>query len=163
MLRKGRKWPSPSWRNTRFPGNEKKILSIANKRKLQVIKKRCDKKKCLLVFNSEVFVKKKAIISYKPARAHYNTSTGKYESVTGQTAGYEYSKAKHVAVASSLDNYQLHPAKRVSADKWEVALIAQTDFSYFYIVDHNAVVTPCRIKEKDDFGGNNCVLDFPDP
>ena len=91
--------------------------------------------------------------------------TTHYYEVKGDTV-HQYlrnSKAKNVAVASSLDNYQLHPAKKVSADKWEVALIAQTDFSYFYIVDHNAVVTPCRLKEKDDFGGSNCIFNFPDP
>ena len=88
-----------------------------------------------------------------------------YYEVKGDTV-YFYlrdSKAKNVALASSLDNYQLHPARQVSGNKWEVALLAQSGFTYFYVIDHNAVVAPCRLKETDDFGGSNCIFNFPDP
>ena len=90
-------------------------------------------------------------------------ATHSYE-IKGDTV-YLYfrdSKAKSVALASSLDNYQLHPARRVSSDMWEVALRAERDFSYFYVVDRDSIVTPCRLQEKDDFGGSNCIFKFPD-
>ena len=87
-----------------------------------------------------------------------------YYEIKGDTVYFYFrdSKATSVALSSSLDNFQLHPARRVNTDMWEVALYAQSGFTYFFVIDGDSVVTPCRFREKDDFGGSNCVFHFPE-
>jgi hypothetical protein len=61
-----------------------------------------------------------------------------------------------VYFASSLDNYMLHMAERIDNDMWVVQVPGTTEFRYFYMVDGLFFIPPCRMKEKDDFGSENC-------
>jgi len=63
-----------------------------------------------------------------------------------------------VSFASSEDGYQLHQAEKIDSKTWLVKMPAGLEFSYFYIVDGIAYVPPCRFKEKDDFGSENCIF-----
>jgi hypothetical protein len=65
--------------------------------------------------------------------------------------------AEIVYFSSSLDGYELHRARRVAAKTWEVRLPANGEFTYYYIVDGTVYLPPCRLKEYDDFGSENCV------
>jgi len=67
------------------------------------------------------------------------------------------SDAKSVYFSSSLDGYELHRARQVAATTWEVTLPANGEFTYYYIVDGTVYLPPCRLKEYDDFGSENCV------
>ena len=69
--------------------------------------------------------------------------------------------AKTVYFSCSLDGYELHRATRVDAKTWEARVPANGEFTYFYIVDGAVYVPPCRLKEYDDFGGENCIY-IPD-
>ena len=65
--------------------------------------------------------------------------------------------AGKVFFASSLNQYKAVPAQKVS-DIWEVHLPAGHSFSYFYIIDGKPVTPKCRLKERDDFGSENCIF-----
>jgi hypothetical protein len=67
-------------------------------------------------------------------------------------------EAKSVMLAASLDGFNLRPADRVSTN-WEVILPADKAFRYFYQVDGKMVVPDCPMKERDDFGSENCIFD----
>ena len=41
---------------------------------------------------------------------------------------------------------------------WEVTLSLGDEFRYFYMADGALVLPPCRYKEKDDFGSENCIF-----
>jgi hypothetical protein len=62
-----------------------------------------------------------------------------------------------VLFASSLDGYRLNEATRVKKGLRRVALPAEREFKYFYIIDGEVFLPPCELKEKDDFGAENCV------
>lgn len=66
--------------------------------------------------------------------------------------------ARQVALACSRDGFVPHPARR-EHDRWVISLFAGTPFRYFYLVDGRVYVPPCRLKEKDDFGAENCIFD----
>lgn len=68
------------------------------------------------------------------------------------------SDARQVWLLSSLDRFKPRPARRV-AGRWEVTLPATETFRYFYRVDGAPFVPDCPLKEKDDFGAENCVFD----
>ena len=65
--------------------------------------------------------------------------------------------AEIVYFCSSLDGYELRRATRVAEKTWEVRLPANDEFTYYYIVDGTVYLPPCRLKEYDDFGSENCV------
>ena len=67
------------------------------------------------------------------------------------------SDAGKVYFASSLDGYELHEVTRNEDGMWETSVPAQREFRYFYIVDGQVFVPPCRLRERDDFGSENCV------
>lgn len=62
-----------------------------------------------------------------------------------------------VLFASSLDGYEFHETKRVKKGLWKVAVPAEKEFSYFYMVNGEVFLPPCEMKEKDDFGSENCI------
>jgi hypothetical protein len=62
-----------------------------------------------------------------------------------------------VLFASSLDGYQFHEAKRVKRGLWKVVVPAEEEFSYFYMVNGEVFLPPCKLMEKDDFGSENCI------
>ena len=70
--------------------------------------------------------------------------------------------AREVDFACSKDGYTLHRAEKIDARTWRVRVPADSEFTYFYLVDGNLFPVPCPLKEKDDFGFENCVF-VPDP
>lgn len=70
----------------------------------------------------------------------------------------EAPEATSVYFASSLDNFALHPAQKTDSGTWMVGVAADTQFTYFYIIDGRPYVPECTYREHDDFGSNNCVF-----
>ena len=66
-------------------------------------------------------------------------------------------EAKTVYFASSLDGFKLHKIERPGGNKWQIAVPAGRELRYFYIVDDLVFTPPCRFKERDDFGTENCI------
>jgi hypothetical protein len=66
-------------------------------------------------------------------------------------------EAKTVYFASSLDGFRLHRMERLGGNKWQIVVPAGRELRYFYIVDDLVFTPPCRFKERDDFGTENCV------
>lgn len=58
---------------------------------------------------------------------------------------------------SSLDAFRPHPARSVGIGGWTIRRPAAGEFRYFFILDGEVYVPPCRFREKDDFGSENCV------
>ena len=69
----------------------------------------------------------------------------------------EVPDAQQVYFLSSLDGYQPQKAIRVDSRTWQIRAPAQTEFRYFYKVDGKVYLPPCRLREQDDFGSQNCV------
>lgn len=67
-------------------------------------------------------------------------------------------EAKSVYFASSLDGYELHRGKQKDNGMWEVTLPFGEEFSYFFMADGALSLPPCKYKEKDDFGSENCIF-----
>ena len=67
-------------------------------------------------------------------------------------------KAEEVYVLSSLDEYKPRRATDAGDGMWETVLPSNAEFKYFYIVDDEVLVPACDMKEKDDFGSENCVF-----
>jgi hypothetical protein len=65
--------------------------------------------------------------------------------------------AKTVYFSTSLDQFAPYPAKKLEAGMWEVTVPADREFTYFYNVDGIIYLPECRLKQKDDFGAENCV------
>lgn len=66
--------------------------------------------------------------------------------------------ARQVVLACSLDSFESHEARQLDGC-WVVSLPSKVAFRYYYLVDGNLFLPPCRMKEKDDFGSENCVFD----
>lgn len=66
--------------------------------------------------------------------------------------------AQNVSFASSLDGYELHPARQKGGSTWVIQVPADRQFSYFYVVDGQVYVPDCSLTEHDDFGSRNCVF-----
>ena len=66
--------------------------------------------------------------------------------------------AREVLFASSLDGYELHPARQKDNSVWVIQLPADRQFGYFYVVDGNVYIPDCSLTEHDDFGSRNCVF-----
>ena len=62
-----------------------------------------------------------------------------------------------VYFASSLDGYQRHRATRIDGQTWEVLVPIDREFRYFYLIEDALYLPPCRFKEQDDFGSENCI------
>ena len=69
-------------------------------------------------------------------------------------------KPKVLAVyfACSLDDFELHAARKIDTETWEVSLPANKEFRYFYIADRELFLPACRFAEMDDFGSKNCIF-----
>lgn len=70
----------------------------------------------------------------------------------------KYQGARKVVLFCSLDGFKPKSAKNVSGN-WESAVQAGEIFRYFYRVDGILFVPDCPMKEKDDFGFENCIYD----
>ncbi|WP_300464348.1 hypothetical protein [Desulfobacula sp.] len=66
--------------------------------------------------------------------------------------------AKQVAFACSLDGFEFHEAQQV-AGQWVVSLPSSAQFRYYYVVNGEPFLPPCRMKERDDFGSENCIFE----
>lgn len=66
--------------------------------------------------------------------------------------------AKNVVLFSSHNGFKPRAAKKKSG-RWEVQLPSNQTFRYFYRVDDALFLPDCPIKEKDDFGSENCIYD----
>lgn len=67
-------------------------------------------------------------------------------------------EAKSVLFFSSLNDYDGQNLIRKEG-VWELTLPANRPFRYFYKVDGEIFLPDCNIKEKDDFGSENCIFD----
>ncbi len=70
----------------------------------------------------------------------------------------EKPQAKDVLLFCSLDGYQGNKLKQQNG-LWEMTLPAEYSFSYFYRVDGKNFLPSCLMKEKDDFGLENCIFE----
>jgi ABC-type uncharacterized transport system auxiliary subunit len=66
--------------------------------------------------------------------------------------------AQQVFLASSLDGFEPHQARHLDG-RWVVVLPSGDQFRYYYVVDDKIFLPPCKIRESDDFGSENCVFD----
>jgi hypothetical protein len=67
-------------------------------------------------------------------------------------------EAKVVYFSTSLDEFALNLTKKLESGIWEVAVPATREFTYFYKVDDVVYLPDCKLREKDDFGGENCLF-----
>jgi hypothetical protein len=67
-------------------------------------------------------------------------------------------QAQSVILVIAGDPFQKVPASRDASGTWKVTLNPSSDFKYFYIMDDEAYLPDCRMKEQDDFGSDNCVF-----
>jgi hypothetical protein len=67
-------------------------------------------------------------------------------------------EAQQVFFLLSLDGYEKHEARKTDDKTWEILVRADSDFKYFYIVDGEPFLPACPLKEKDDFGSENCIF-----
>lgn len=70
----------------------------------------------------------------------------------------EHNSAEEVLFASSIDQYQLHPAARIKTNVWAVTVPYTKEFSYFYLVDKTPTLPACQLTVLDDFGSKNCLF-----
>ncbi len=66
--------------------------------------------------------------------------------------------ARVVSLATSVDEFALHRAKKTNADTWKATVPSGREFSYFYMVDGKIYLPDCKLKEADDFGTENCIF-----
>ncbi len=66
--------------------------------------------------------------------------------------------AHQVFLVTSLDGFK--PQKAIPMDgQWVVFLPSNKIFRYYYVLDGKIFLPPCRMKENDDFGSENCIFD----
>jgi len=67
-------------------------------------------------------------------------------------------EAKIVQFSTSLDEFTLYRTEQLGSGIWTVAVPATREFTYFYKVDGSIYLPDCKLREKDDFGDENCVF-----
>ncbi|MBN1833947.1 MAG: hypothetical protein JW896_17735 [Deltaproteobacteria bacterium] len=70
----------------------------------------------------------------------------------------KYPEAQQVFFLSSLDGYERHEARKTDDKIWEMLVHVDSEFKYFYIVDGEPFLPACPLKERDDFGSENCIF-----
>ncbi|MFA5907016.1 MAG: hypothetical protein WC836_24020 [Desulfobacula sp.] len=66
--------------------------------------------------------------------------------------------ARQVFLVTDLDDFK--PRKALLIDgQWVVVVPADRTFRYYYLVDGKVFLPPCKMKENDDFGSENCIFD----
>ena len=65
--------------------------------------------------------------------------------------------AHRVVFACSLDHFEPHEASNLDGH-WVVTVHRKDQFRYFYVIDVELFLPRCRLKEKDDFGSENCIF-----
>jgi hypothetical protein len=66
--------------------------------------------------------------------------------------------AHSVILVMTNDTLHKVPAGRSFWGVWKTTLKGEHDFSYFYLVDSKVYLPDCVLKEKDDFGADNCLF-----
>lgn len=93
------------------------------------------------------------VLSLGGCRSHYYKIDGNQV--------YLYLKnpeARTVELCGSFDGFKEHGARKVDDETWAVRIPLQAEFVYFYLVDDHFFLPPCRFKEKDDYGSENCIF-----
>ena len=81
-----------------------------------------------------------------------------YEVVNQELHIYFKNKdAEKVYLLTSLDEFIPHEVRPTDSGNWEAVLPSDMEFRYFYLVDGNLFLPDCEMKEKDDFGSENCI------
>ena len=65
--------------------------------------------------------------------------------------------AENVYILSSLDEYAPRQATETGVGTWEAVFPSDVEFRYFFLVDDEVIIPSCDMKEKDDFGSENCI------
>jgi len=84
--------------------------------------------------------------------------TAHYYQVQGDTLSMvlEEPGAHEVIFACSLDGFQPHRARNEDG-RWVVTVPNNNSFRYYYLLDGSFYLPPCKLKEDDDFGSQNCI------
>jgi hypothetical protein len=70
----------------------------------------------------------------------------------------EAPQAQSVWLVVSGDTFEKVPADRTQLGAWKVTLNRANEFKYFYLVDGKVYLPDCPLRERDDFGADNCVF-----
>jgi len=76
----------------------------------------------------------------------------------GATIYLKFPEAQQVFFLSSLDGYEKHEATKTDDKTWKILVHVDSEFKYFYIVDGEPFLPACPLREKDDFGSENCIF-----
>lgn len=91
----------------------------------------------------------------------WGCSTHRYKISEGFVSFYlTHKDAKNVEFLCSIDDFRNHPATKTSAGTWEVRVPFNKEFVYFYKIDGKVFVPECELREKDDFGFENCLFNY---
>ena len=69
----------------------------------------------------------------------------------------EKPESREVYFVSSLNGFEPRKLNRQEDGVWRVTVPAGGEFSYFFLVDGSPHIPPCRLKESDDYGNQNCI------
>ncbi len=67
-------------------------------------------------------------------------------------------QAQDVVLFHSLDGYQGKKLRQQNG-VWELTLSSHRPFKFFYRIDGENFLPSCPMKEKDDFGMENCIFE----
>ncbi len=86
--------------------------------------------------------------------------TTHFQKINGQEVSLYLEKpdAKNVLFLCSLNGFKNRELEQQNGE-WKVTLPATLPFRYFYKVDGQMYVPPCPMREKDDFGSENCIFE----
>jgi 1,4-alpha-glucan branching enzyme len=85
--------------------------------------------------------------------SHYRVADGRV------TFYLDLPDAQQVYFAYSLDGFRLHETNKQRAGTWTIAVPADIEFRYFFIVDGVVHLPDCKVREADDFGSENCIFE----
>ncbi len=68
-------------------------------------------------------------------------------------------EATTVYLCCSCCDFAPQAAVKVDSRTWQVVVPNVSEFRYFYLVDGQVFVPPCRQRENDDYGGCNCIYE----
>jgi len=71
----------------------------------------------------------------------------------------EVGNAAKVEFVCSLDEFRHRPMVRIDNNTWSIHVPASHYFTYYYLVDGEAHIPDCRLRETDDFGSENCIYE----
>lgn len=65
--------------------------------------------------------------------------------------------AEKIHILCSFDEYTPRQVTGDGSGTWVAVLPSDMEFKYFFMVDDEVFIPSCELKEKDDFGSENCV------